>query len=97
MLQRQPSTTADITDPHNSDPLSITTPPPPGAVSTTSGRDDPPVGPPITPYRLFNIALLLGLGIPKAVFTAKGQSVIAGDLDWAGGVVAVFMYIQPRY
>ncbi|KZP18054.1 hypothetical protein FIBSPDRAFT_1046432 [Athelia psychrophila] len=49
---------------------------------------------PITPYRMLNVVLLLGLGIPKAVFSAKGQSVIAGDLDWAGALVAaLFLYV----
>ncbi|KZP10230.1 hypothetical protein FIBSPDRAFT_220692 [Athelia psychrophila] len=64
---------------------------PPDMTSTPVTADRPPLRAPITPYRLFNIALLLSLGSPKAVFSAKGPSVRAGDLDWAGALVAGFI------
>ncbi|KZP10234.1 hypothetical protein FIBSPDRAFT_963316 [Athelia psychrophila] len=85
---------SDIADQHRSrHPSPDTSASTPGAPSPSSTVDRrPPLRAPITPYRLFNIALLLGLGIPKAVFSAKGQSVVAGDLDWAGALIAGFIW-----
>ncbi|KZP02483.1 hypothetical protein FIBSPDRAFT_905809 [Athelia psychrophila] len=84
---------SDIADQHRSQhPSPDTSASTPGAPSPSSTVDRPPLRAPITPYRLFNIALLLGLGIPKAVFSAKGQSVVAGDLDWAGALIAGFIW-----
>lgn len=51
----------------------------------------------ITPYRLLNVVVLLGLGISKAVYYAKGQSVTAANLDWAVGLFTVLMYVHSSY
>lgn len=55
-----------------------------------------PLGISITLYRFSIVALGLGLGIPKAVCAARGQSVIAGYFDWAGGLAAI-VYVRPHY
>ncbi|KZP28342.1 hypothetical protein FIBSPDRAFT_885906 [Athelia psychrophila] len=66
---------------------------------TTSTPDRPyPLRTYISLYRLLNIVLLLGLGIPKAVMSAKGLPGIAGKLDWAGGLlIAVMLYLLGLY
>lgn len=89
---------ADITDqPHDYPPALPDPSHSPNAASSSSIADrPPPLKAPITPYRLFNVTVFLALAIPKAVYSAKGQSVISGHLDWAGGLAAL-MYDHPRY
>ncbi|KZP07882.1 hypothetical protein FIBSPDRAFT_901700 [Athelia psychrophila] len=75
---------SDIADQHDRYP-----PLPSHSITAVSIHDRPlPLRLPVTPYRLLNIVVLLGLGIPKAVYSAKGQSVTAGNLDWALGLFA---------
>lgn len=68
-----------------------------GASTPQSIANSYPLGVPITSYRLLNIVLLLGLGIPKAISSAKGDSAIAGDFDWAGGLIAALLYAFTHY
>ncbi|KZP14319.1 hypothetical protein FIBSPDRAFT_896695 [Athelia psychrophila] len=84
---------SDIADQHDRYP-----PLPSHSITAVSIHDRPlPLRLPVTPYRLLNIVVLLGLGIPKAVYSAKGQSVTAGNLDWALGLFAAVMYARPSY
>lgn len=99
MLQdtRHSDIESDIAD-HNLNnryPPLNTSPPATSTAASTPGL--PPLRTSITAYRLLNIGALLGLGIPKAVYSSKGQSVIAGDLDWAGGLFAAVVYVRPRH
>jgi hypothetical protein len=65
-------------------------------ISTREGnkQDDskrPPLGVPLTGYLLFTISWILGLLVPKAVYSYRGQTVIPTTLDWVGGIVFAFM------
>ncbi|KAF8473092.1 hypothetical protein DFH94DRAFT_765973 [Russula ochroleuca] len=42
---------------------------------------------PLTGNRLFTISWILGLGIPKAVYSYRGQSLISTTLDLVGGII----------
>lgn len=75
---------SDIVDRFNDPPLDTS----PSTPAASTPDRLPPLKVPITLYRFFTIALGLALGIPKAVCAAKGQSVIAEDLDWVWGLVA---------
>ena len=50
-----------------------------------------PLGVELTGYRLFASGVILGLGIPKAVYSYKGQALISTTLDWMAGVFLAFM------
>ena len=50
-----------------------------------------PRGIELTGYRLLTTAVLLGIGIPKAVYSYKGQALISTTLDWLGGVTLAVM------
>ena len=39
----------------------------------------------LTGYRLLNTSVILGIGIPKAIYS--GKSVISPTLDWVGGII----------
>ena len=41
----------------------------------------------LTGYRLLNTSVILGIGIPKAIYSYSGQSVISPTLDWVGGII----------
>lgn len=41
----------------------------------------------LTGYRLLTTIVILGTGIPKAVYAYYGQSLISATLDFLGGVV----------
>ncbi|KAI0287146.1 hypothetical protein BC826DRAFT_70847 [Russula brevipes] len=50
-----------------------------------------PLGLELTGYHLLNIAVILIFGIPKAVLSYHGQSVIPTTLEWAGGTLIAFI------
>jgi hypothetical protein len=54
----------------------------------------PPLGVEMTGYHLFNIAAILAFGIPKAVSSYRGQSVIPKTLDWVEGTLVAVMYLR---
>ncbi|KZP05138.1 hypothetical protein FIBSPDRAFT_364684 [Athelia psychrophila] len=76
---------SDITDQHDRYPLLDTS----HSTTAASIHDRPlRIGSSVTPYRLLNIVVLLGLG----------QSFAAGNLDWAGGLFAtVTLYYVATY
>ena len=41
----------------------------------------------LTGYRLLTTTVIVGIGIPKAIYSYNGQSIISPTLDWLGGVV----------
>jgi hypothetical protein len=45
----------------------------------------------LTGYRLLNTGVILGIGLPKAVYSYNGQALISTTLDWLGGVILAFM------
>ena len=45
------------------------------------------LGVPLTGNILFTISWILGLGIPKAIYSYRGQSLISPTLDWVGGII----------
>ncbi|KAJ7692463.1 hypothetical protein B0H17DRAFT_1061526 [Mycena rosella] len=47
----------------------------------------------ITPWRLFNVVVVLSLGIYKATATYLGQPTALTTLDWIIGVVWALMYV----
>ncbi|KZP07488.1 hypothetical protein FIBSPDRAFT_286782 [Athelia psychrophila] len=57
--------------------------------STSPIADRPPLRVPITPYRLFSIAVVLNWCTRKALCFASGRPVILGA--WFGGLAAVFI------
>ncbi|KAF8473096.1 hypothetical protein DFH94DRAFT_150887 [Russula ochroleuca] len=46
-----------------------------------------PLGVPLTGNILFTIIWIVGLGIPKAVYSYRGQSLISPTLDWVAGII----------
>ena len=50
-----------------------------------------PLGIELTGYRLLTTGVILGVGIPKAVYSYKGQALISTSLDWVAGVVLAVM------
>ena len=62
--------------------------PPRGGYTQDDGRQHRSLPPrALTGYRLLNTSVILGIGIPKAIFSYSGQSVISPTLDWIGGVI----------
>jgi hypothetical protein len=61
----------------------------------TQGNDYQPIVPPrmpllgveVTGYRLLTTGMILGIGVPKAVYSYKGQALISTSLDWLAGVI----------
>ncbi|KAF8481728.1 hypothetical protein DFH94DRAFT_405760 [Russula ochroleuca] len=52
-----------------------------------------PLGVELTGYRLLTTSVILGFGVPKAVYSYNGQSLISTTLDWLAGVVlALVLY-----
>ncbi|KAJ7743061.1 hypothetical protein B0H14DRAFT_2987831 [Mycena olivaceomarginata] len=51
-----------------------------------SARSRAPRAVKFTAWRIINTGILLGLGVPKAVATYKGQNTAVNNLDWALGV-----------
>jgi hypothetical protein len=45
----------------------------------------------LTGYRLLTTGVILGVGVPKAVYSYKGQALISTTLDWLAGVILAVM------
>ncbi|KAF8491991.1 hypothetical protein F5888DRAFT_1732474, partial [Russula emetica] len=41
----------------------------------------------LTGYRLLTTGVILGIGVPKAVYSYNGQALISTTLDWLVGVI----------
>jgi len=50
-----------------------------------------PLGVELTGYRLLTTGVILGIGVPKAVFSYNGQALISTTLDWLVGVILALM------
>ena len=50
-----------------------------------------PLGVEVTGYHLLTTGVILGIGVPKAVYSYKGQALISTTLDWLGGVILALM------
>ena len=50
-----------------------------------------PLGLELTGYYLLTTSVILGIGIPKAVYSYKGQALISTTLDWLGGMILAVM------
>ena len=50
-----------------------------------------PLGVPLTGNRLFTISWIVGLGIPKAVYSYRGLSLVSMTLDLVGGIILTLM------
>ncbi|KAH9993617.1 hypothetical protein BJV77DRAFT_352755 [Russula vinacea] len=50
-------------------------------------RRSMPLGVPLTGNRLFTISWIVGLGIPKAVYSYRGLSLVSTTLDLVGGII----------
>ena len=50
-------------------------------------RRSNPSGVMLTGYRLFSTIAIVGIGIPKAVYSYHGQSLVSPSLDWVGGII----------
>jgi hypothetical protein len=71
------------------------------ASSLTSPREDNtqdndhqatmPLGVELTGYRLLTTGVILGVGVPKAVYSYNGQALISTTLDWLAGVIFALM------
>ena len=46
-----------------------------------------PLGVVLTGYRLLTTIMIVGIGVPKAVCSYHGQSLISPSLDWVGGII----------
>ena len=58
------------------------------------GPQQPPLpllGVPLTGNLLFTTSWITSLGIAKAAYSYRGQSVISPTLDWVGGTVMTLM------
>ncbi|KAI9511884.1 hypothetical protein F5148DRAFT_1167117 [Russula earlei] len=52
-----------------------------------------PLGVELTGYRLLTTSVILGIGIPKAVYSYSGQALVSTTLDWVAGVIlALVLY-----
>ncbi|KAI0273969.1 hypothetical protein BGY98DRAFT_921265 [Russula aff. rugulosa BPL654] len=52
-----------------------------------------PLGVELTGYRLLTTGVILGVGVPKAVYSYKGLALISTTLDWLAGVIlAVILF-----
>ena len=50
-------------------------------------QHSPPLGVPLTGNALFTISWILGLGVPKAVYSYRKQSVVPTTIDWIVGIM----------
>ena len=46
-----------------------------------------PLGVDLTGYRLLTTGVILGIGVPKALYSYKGEAMISTTLDWLGGII----------
>lgn len=58
-----------------------------------------PLGPRValTGYRLLTTIVIVGTGIPKAVYSYYGQSLISPTLDLLGGMVFGLLLVSPFF
>jgi len=54
-------------------------------------RHSMPLGVELTGYRLLTTSIILGLGIPKAVYSYHEQSLVSPTLDWVAGTLLALM------
>jgi hypothetical protein len=47
----------------------------------------------LTGYRLLTTIVIMGVGIPKAVYSYYGQSLISPTLDWLGGILFTLLLV----
>ncbi|TCD67239.1 hypothetical protein EIP91_000368 [Steccherinum ochraceum] len=47
----------------------------------------------LTPYRLFSTGIVIGIGVPKAIASARGQTVASNTLDYCLGVIVAVGFI----
>jgi hypothetical protein len=50
-----------------------------------------PLGVELTGYGLLTTGVILVIGIPKAVYSYKGQALISTTLDWLGGMILALL------
>ena len=50
-----------------------------------------PLGVELTGYRLLTTGVILGVGVPKAVYSYQGQALISTTFDWLAGVILAVM------
>jgi hypothetical protein len=81
-------------------------PSPPGPPSLISPRETPdndtdddsqqqhplPLGVELTGHRLLTAGVILGLGIPMAVYSYNGQSLFSTRLDWVVRIICTLLY-----
>ncbi|TCD70943.1 hypothetical protein EIP91_000849 [Steccherinum ochraceum] len=58
-----------------------------------SGDPDPQRGVALTPCRLFSTLILIAIGAPKAIASARGDPIVANTLDYCGGVILAVGFI----
>ena len=52
-----------------------------------------PLGVMLTGYRLLTTIVIMSIGIPKAVYSYYGQSLISPSLDWVGGIIITLLLV----
>jgi hypothetical protein len=69
---------------------------PPSPIEDNTQDDDHqptiPLGVELTGYRLLTTVVILGLGVPKAIYSYNGQALISSTLDWLMGILFTLMY-----
>ncbi len=50
-----------------------------------------PLGIELTGYRLLTTGVILGIGVPKVVYSHNGQALISTTLDWLAGIFLALM------
>jgi hypothetical protein len=50
-----------------------------------------PLGVELTGYRLLTTGVIVGIGVPKAVYSYKGQALISITLDWLVGTILALL------
>ena len=50
-----------------------------------------PLGVELNGYRLLTTGVIIGLGIPKAVYSYQGEALISTTLDWLAGMIFALM------
>jgi hypothetical protein len=52
-----------------------------------------PLGVALTGYRLLTTIVIVGIGIPKAIYSYYGQPLISPSLDWVGGIIFTLLSV----
>jgi hypothetical protein len=47
----------------------------------------------LTGYRLLTTIVIVGIGIPKAIYSYYGQSLVSPSLDWVGGIMFALLLV----